>query len=617
MSTTPSTASKAKTQTATELLAKLNKDYRLIHTRYEKLFWQAYMGDHSIDEAFAKAQMAREQFRTNINLSAKVSAARSTANTKDKAKLEQWELFFSKFQTPAAVKPLFNRIVDLEKNILKKQTKQKEGYIDPKTKQFVKASSAQMRSMTATHKDEKIRKVCFLALEDLATACTSELIQLVGLRNQYAEALGCEDFYAYKIKTEENMTKADLFALFDTIYDKTKYAFAAVREMEKTMTGLRKPWNKAYLLSGDFTKESDKYFPFEKALERWGRSYAALGISYQGGTLQLDLVDREGKYSNGFCHWPELVHFEGKKRIPGAANFTCNVVYGQIGSSHQGYNTLFHEGGHAAHLLNTEETEAIVNTEYPPASTAWDETQSMFLDTMLSSMEWNSRYALSNEGEAFPLALFEREVKKLRALAPLRMNSIASVMYFEKAIYEERNLTEAKLLAIAKSVFKKFSDTSVDSLRLLSIPHIYSWESSCSYHGYGLADLALHQWREYFYKKYGFIVDNKAVGKEMKAVWKYGSAKSFPECVKLATGKKLSPEAFLKNVTASSDTVIKHTKARIKKLEAVKPYAKPVELNAKIKMVHGKEVIATNKKSFEDMAATYAAWLETVRVTPQ
>lgn len=617
MSTTPSTASKAKKRTSRELLSTLNKDYRLIHTRYEKLFWAAYMGDHSIDEAFAKAQLKREHFRTNESFKSEVEVALATAKGNDKGKLEQWALFFSKFQTPVAVKPLFNKIVDLEKEILKKQTERTEGYHDPKTKKFTKASSAQMRSMTATHKDEKMRKACFQALEELAQASTTELIQLVNLRNQYARALGFEDFYAYKIKTEENMTKEELFSLFDTIYEKTKYAFASVREMEKTMAGLRKPWNKAYLLSGDFTKESDKYFPFERALERWGRSFAALGISYQGGSLQLDLVDREGKYSNGFCHWPELVHFEGKKRIPGAANFTCNVVYGQVGSAHQGYNTLFHEGGHAAHLLNTEETEAIVNTEYPPASTAWDETQSMFLDTMLSSMEWNSRYALTSEGEAFPFALFEREVKKLRALAPLRMNGIASVMYFEKAIYEEKNLTETKLLSIAKSVFKKFSDTSVDSLRLLSIPHIYSWESSCSYHGYGLADLALHQWREYFYKKYGYIVDNKAVGKEMKAVWKYGSAKSFPECVKLATGKKLSPDAFLKTVTASAATVITQTKARIKKLEAVKPYIKPIALNASIKMVHGKEVIATNKNSFEDMAATYAAWLETVRIKNQ
>lgn len=31
----------------------------------------------------------------------------------------------------------------------------------------------------------------------------------------------------------------------------------------------------------------------------WARCFAALGISYKGATMNLDLCDREGKYSNG------------------------------------------------------------------------------------------------------------------------------------------------------------------------------------------------------------------------------------------------------------------------------------------------------------------------------
>ncbi|MEN9920328.1 MAG: oligoendopeptidase [Candidatus Parcubacteria bacterium] len=599
---------------AKELLQKLNIKYRKIHTRYERLFWQSYMGDHSVNDSFAKEQMAREQFRTNEILSGEVQAALETAQSTDKQKLEQWALFFSKFQTPEHVKSTFSEIVALEKEILKKQSTRTEGYNDPKTKKFIKASRAQMSSIMGTHPDEKVRKACFVALEDLATSSTKELVKLVSLKNKYAQALGFSDFYAYKVMIEEDMTKEELFSIFDTIFEKTKYAFDDIREMEKTMPGLRKPWNRAFLLSGNFTKEADKYFPFEEALTRWGRSFRNLGINYQGGTLQLDLLDREGKYENGFCHWPDLVYFDGKKRIPGSSNFTCNVVYGQVGSSHRGYNTLFHEGGHAAHLLNTEETEACVNTEYPPASTAWDETQSMFLDTMLSSIEWNTRYAYSNEGEAYPFELYEREVRKLRPLAPLRMNGITSVMSFERALYEEKNLTEEKVLSIAKRTFKKYTDSSVDSYRLLSIPHIYSWESSCSYQGYGLAEIALFQWRDYFYKKYEYIVDNPAVGKEMKAVWKYGSAKPFPECVKLATGKNLSPDSYLKQVTMSADAKIKQAKTRVKRMETVKANKKPIDLKATIRLVHGKKVIATNKKSFEDMASRYAKWLQTMKV---
>src|SRR5215472_3877424 len=45
------------------------------------------------------------------------------------------------------------------------------------------------------------------------------------------------------------------------------------------------------------------------------------------------------------------------------------------------------------------------------------------------------------------------------------------------------------------------------------------------------AELALEQWRDYFYEKYDYIVDNPSVGKEMREVWKLGSQPfSTPHC---------------------------------------------------------------------------------------
>ena len=405
------------------------------------------------------------------------------------------------------------------------------------------------------------------------------------------------------------MTKDELFVLFDTIYDKTKYAFDDIRTLEKTMPGLRKPWNFGYLLAGDFTKEEDPYFQFDEALLRWGRSFAALGIDYKQGTLTLDLLDRKGKWNNGFCHWPKLVHFEDGKRVPGSSNFTCNVVTGQVGSGVQGYVTLFHEGGHAAHFLNVEQREVVLNHEYAPMSVSWAETQSMFLDTLFSSVEWKMRHATSADGATYPFELFERKVRALHPLQPTRMHSIAFVANFEREVYESKTLSREKVIAIAKKQYKKYHDHSVDSLAALNVPHIYSWESSGSYHGYGLAELALSQWRDYFYTKYGYIVDNPKVGQEMQVVWKLGAAKTFKEFVVLATGKKLSAKSFLTEVTASADRTIRVAKERVKRMESVKLSIKPIDLNAHIHLVHGTEVVATNAKSFEDMAATYKAWL--------
>ncbi len=446
--------------------------------------------------------------------------------------------------------------------------------------------------------------------ETLAGDCVDDYVELVALRNAFAKKLGFEDFYAYKLQSEEGMKKADLFKLFDEIYDKTKYAFADIRNLEKTMKGLRKPWNFGYMLAGDFTKEEDPYYIFDDALMRWGRSFAALGIDYRGANLQLDLLDREGKYSNGFCHYPELVHQVNGVMHTGSSNFTCNVVYGQVGSGVQGMHTLFHEGGHAADRVNSIQTEACINTEYPPASTAWAETQSMFLDTLYSSIEWRMRYAKNAQGESYPFDLFKRRIEKLGIVAPLSIMGIHDVMEFERRVYESKNLTSEKVLKLAKTCYKKFFDRSEDSLTMLGVPHIYAFESACSYHGYGLAELALAQWRQYFYDKYGYVVDNKNVGKEMMNVWKLGSSKTFPECVKMATGKKLSSAAFIKSVTMSVPRRIALAKNRLERMKKVKEYANPVSLNATIKMVHGKKIITTNKKSFEDMATTYKKWLK-------
>ena len=124
-----------------------------------------------------------------------------------------------------------------------------------------------------------------------------------------------------------------------------------------------------------FRKVQDPYFPFGAALARWGRSFAALGIAYRGAQLVLDLVDRKGKYENGFMHGPVPAWRERGTWRPARIQFTANAILGMVGSGQRATETLFHEGGHAAHFANVDMPAPCFAQEFAPSSVAMAETR--------------------------------------------------------------------------------------------------------------------------------------------------------------------------------------------------------------------------------------------------
>jgi len=591
-----------------KLLDKLNTEYAKLHTAYELAFWRVYMGELDQSKKMNDAGKKRDAYRANKKLAALVDEALKKAKGEDKTRLLHWKNFFSIFQMPDHAAKIKEDAHVLESEIQKIRQSRKEGYTDPHTNKFVEASENAMRSIVRIDSDEKVREAAFDAMQTLPLTTIDLYVKLIAKRNEFAHALGYDNFYAYKAKIDENMTLDELFSVFEVVYEKTKDVFTKIKSLEKDTPGITLPWNFSHMITGDFTKEEDPYYPFEDSLVRWGTSFSALGVGLEKGSVVLDLLDRKGKQSNGFCEYPTLVQFKGKKRFPAEARISCNTVLGKIGEGYSsGHHTLFHEGGHAVDRLNSMQKDAIVNHEYPPSSVSWAETHSMFMDTMLDSIEWRTRYA------NYPFELYERKVRKVSFLAPLHIMSINAVMEFERRIYETKDLTPEIALKIAKEVYRKFWGLNGDSLLLLNIPHIYAWESSGYYHGYGLAELQVQQWRAYFYKKYGYIVDNPKVGKELKKMWKLAASRPSNEFIKLATGEKLNPDAYIKSVMRTPEEIIALAKERLARMEKVKRYTKPVDLNGTVILVHGKKKIADSKQGFEKMAEKYKKWLNTLK----
>ena len=122
--------------------------------------------------------------------------------------------------------------------------------------------------------------------------------------------------------------------------------------------------------------------------------------------MNLDLLDREKKYSNGFCHWPvpAWTRPDGT-HVPSRTNFTSLADPTAVGSGLTALATLMHEAGHAAHFANICQPSPLFSQERAPTSVAYAENQSMFLDSLVGDAAWRAKYACDTEGSPIPLSL--------------------------------------------------------------------------------------------------------------------------------------------------------------------------------------------------------------------
>ena len=392
------------------------------------------------------------------------------------------------------------------------------------------ASLPMLATNLATNRVEERRKSSFDAFRDIERWVLEHgFLELVRLRNRFARALGYANYFDLKLQKNERMETAALLRLLDDFVRQTDAANARALADLRTRHGeaATAPWNLRFHASGDVIRRLDPYLPFGLALRRWIDSFRRLGIQFRGATMQLDLLDRPGKHQNGFCHGPVPSWItETGRRVPAAINFTAEAKPDQVGSGLRAINTLFHEGGHAAHFANVVQNSPCFSQEYPPTSMAYAETQSMFCDQLLSDPDWMMRYAASADGQPIPASLILDRIASSQPMRAFDARSIAVVPYFESALYQmaDDDLTPERVLALARETEVRV--LGVESPRpLLAIPHLLNQESAASYQGYLLAYMAVAQTRAHLLGEAGYLTDNPAIGPTLAAhYWEPGNS---------------------------------------------------------------------------------------------
>ncbi|MCC7535915.1 MAG: peptidase M3 [Deltaproteobacteria bacterium] len=604
------------------LLEGFAERYLELHTHKEDLFWVVKMGlapdPHRAGRELAEAEIALNRYLQDPANLATLRGATSGATAAERRVLEGWIAVFAAhaIESPDARK-LSEQIVERESELEHARGTMKLGYTDPTTGAFVPASSVKLGLVMRTHPEEAMRKAAFEGLRSIERFVLDHgFLEIVSMRNRLGRMLGHEDYYAWKVAVVERMEKTRLFEVLDDLAARTAErtraqidAFAAQHG-----PGSLDPWNFPYLRTGTIQKEIDPYFSFGQALSRWGRSFAALGVRYRGATLTLDLVDRPGKYENGFMHGPGPAFFDRGTWRPARINFTANAVPGAVGSGLRAAETLFHEGGHAAHFANILQDSPCFSQEFAPTSVAYAETQSMFMDSLLSDADWRVRYARDASGHAMPVSLIERCIREEQPLRPWDVRAMLTVVLGERALYEipDAELGPERVLATFRDVERRTQFLSSGVRPVLAVPHLLSGEASAYYHGYVLALMAVEQTRAFFLARDGYLTDNPRVGPDVaEHYWKPGNSVPFDEVLRSLTGNPLSADALVAACNRTTDDAVAAARASVARVERAGGFDGPVELDATVRVVHGKDTIAdTAEHGWDGACSAFERWLD-------
>lgn len=604
---------------ANPLLAELNREYMRVHFDKEDAFWKDKMGLAArAPGEFEKMENRMQAWTADVSRlpALRAELARPGLSPDDRTGLQGWLRFFEVHAMEnAAARELAARIVAMEARLQEARGAMRLGYVDP-AGGFTPASSVRLGLMVRTSPDEALRKAAHRGLQSIEREVLDKgFLDIVRERNRLGRMLGYEDYYDYKVSRNEGFSKRTLFGILGDLEARTRDACKSALDALARERGpaAREGWNFLYLTSGDVTAQMDPYFGFGTALDRWGRSFTALGIRYRGATLTLDLLDRKGKYENGFMHGPVPGYVDAGRFRPARINFTANAIPGQIGSGHRATETLFHEGGHAAHFSNILMPAPCFSQEYAPTSVAFAETQSMFLDSFIETPEWLLRYARDAAGAPMPLELIRANISKKHPYKAFALRAMLTVCFAEKAIYEmpEASLTPDNVLRTLREIESSLQFLNEGSRPVLSVPHLLAGESSAYYHGYVLAEMAVHQTRRFFERRDGFLADNPAIGRDLaEHYWKPGNARTFPEMIRDLTGHPFGAEASVEMVNkplAEALDEAERAKARAGTgIAAIEP-----DLDAAIRIVHGDEIIASNEngEDFASLASAFSDWL--------
>ena len=189
-----------------------------------------------------------------------------------------------------------------------------------------------------------------------------------------------------------------------------------------------------------------------------------------------------------------------------------------------------------------------------------------------------------------------------------------TVPFAERAIYEmsDAERTPEHVIATLRAIEARLQGLQSGVRPVLAVPHLLSGESSAYYHGYVLAEMASYQTRAFFLERDGALTDNPRIGPDLAAhYWAPGNAVAFDHTVQSLTGQTLSADALAHACNRTVDQSISEARSAVQRAQAHPRAERITDLDATIRVVHGREQIAsTERGGIDGLCASFEAWVD-------
>lgn len=605
----------------------INQDYLQIHRKEGELFWLTHTGQSDEHDAQRAAGLARKTFLADSRLLAqtrehlaRVEAAQQSAERDALVSgLRGWVAAFEgNAMGSERASTLLAELIAMDADLFARRQVYKMHHIGVSGR-TQEASPAALRSNLALNPDEASRKSSHEALSGLERwVLENGFLDIVAKRNEFARELGYRDFFDYRLRTNSGMSPEQLFAIFDEFERNTRNTHFASMDRLVSEYGdeVLQPHNLPFRVRGGAALKADAYFPFSKALERWAESFRRLGVSYRGARIEIDLLDRPGKFTTGFCASPVAsYHDDTNGWVPADVRFTSTARPQQAGAGLRGINVLFHEAGHAAHFSNVALNSPCFSHGFAPTTPAYLEAQAKFFEALPGDPCWIRRYARNADGEPMPDEMIRERVESNRAFLAYNERRDLVPTYFEQALYamDDAERTTESVLDLERSLTQRMLGVSSNTVYVLGMPHPIYHDMAVYYQGYLLAKMAASQTRAYLTRTLGYIVDNPEVGPLLvKHCWSAGNSLTLDQTLRNMTGEGLTSAYLADECNRSSQEAWALAQEAIERTDrALAAQAEAGgDLDASISIVHGAQCIATNEESLPAMYATFEAWIE-------